>query len=227
VRDQAPFLLARHESYVGVMVDDLILSSPREPYRMFSSRAEYRLLLRQDNADRRLVRRAAEVGLAGAQALERLERKERAIARGRELLDVVRGAGGKTLTELLRRPEVRLADLADLTGEHAALAALGADPEVHEALEVDVKYAGYVARQEADVERLRRQEATVIPADMDFASLAGLATEAREKLAKFRPLTLGAASRIAGVRPPDVALLAIHVERRNRSLTSPAAARPS
>jgi tRNA uridine 5-carboxymethylaminomethyl modification enzyme len=217
---RAPFVLARDEAYVGVLVDDLVVSSPTEPYRMFSSRAEYRLALRQDNADRRLVRRAAEVGLVGAEAVARLEAREARRAGGEDLLRSLRSAehGGRTLLELLKRPEMTLAALARLAPEVAALAA---DPDLAAALEADVKYAGYVERQAKDVERLRSQEALEIPPELDLAQLAGLGVEAREQLLRLRPRTLGQAGRIPGIRPPDVALLAVHVERHRRAQARP------
>jgi tRNA uridine 5-carboxymethylaminomethyl modification enzyme len=210
-----PFVLGREEAYVGVLIDDLVVSQPTEPYRMFTSRAEYRLLLRSDNAERRLVRRAAEVGLAASGALARLERAEARLREARALLSALRlrEEGGRTFEELLRRPEVRVAELERRSSE---LAALALDPGERAALEVEVKYAGYVERALGEVERLRRQEHVEIPSDFDFAALSGLTNEARAKLAERRPRTLGAASRIAGVRPPDVALLAVHIERKQR-----------
>jgi tRNA uridine 5-carboxymethylaminomethyl modification enzyme len=213
--ERAPFVLGRHEAYVGVLVDDLVVSRPTEPYRMFTSRAEYRLLLRADNADRRLTRRGAELGLVGQGAVARLERKERRVASALEVLRTVRRAADdhKTLEELLRRPAVRLAELA---AEQPELAALELDPDELAAAEVEVKYEGYVARERDQVERMRRRENVEIPVDLDFAGLTGLGNEARQKLADRRPRTLGAAARIAGVRPPDVALLAVHVERHRR-----------
>ena len=215
VQGRGAFVLRRDEAYVGVMVDDLIVSNPTEPYRMFTSRAEHRLLLRNDNVDERLVPRAAEVGLVGADALARLERAREAKSAARAALGGLR-EGGRSLAELLLRPEVTWAALAQ---RHPALAALGLPAELAEALEVEVKYAGYVERQREAVERMRRQESVEIPADLDYRALAGLANEAKDKLARLRPRTLGAAARIAGVRPPDVALLAIHVERRRRERT--------
>jgi tRNA uridine 5-carboxymethylaminomethyl modification enzyme len=211
--DRGPFVLGRDEAYIGVLVDDLVVSQPLEPYRMFTSRAEYRLLLRQDNADRRLVRRGAAIGLAASGALERLERRERRLEAACALLAARRrpGDGGRSLAEVLRRPEVRL---AALEAECAEVAALGLEPDERSAVEVEIKYAGYVAREREQVERLRRQEGVEIPAGFDFESLPGLALEARQKLAQLRPRTLGAASRIAGVRPPDVALLAVRLARR-------------
>jgi tRNA uridine 5-carboxymethylaminomethyl modification enzyme len=214
--DRAPFVLARDQAYVGVMVDDLVVSQPTEPYRMFTSRAEYRLLVRADNADRRLMRLGAEVGLVGRAALERLEAREAHIDAASALLASTRSRehGGRTLAELLRRPEVRL---ADLEAAHPELAALALDADDRASIEVDVKYAGYVARERDQVERLRRQESLEIPADIDYAALRGLGTEARGRLERLRPRTLGAAGRIAGVRPPDVALLAVHLERLRRA----------
>jgi len=210
-----PFVLGRAEAYVGVLIDDLTVSHPTEPYRMFTSRAEYRLLLRQDNADRRLVPRAAEVGLVARDVLDRTRAKEERIRVAVAVLDATRspGDGHKTLAELLRRPEARLADLAARFDE---VAALELDVELSAAVEIEVKYAGYLQRERDTVARLARQERVEIPADLEFEALTGMANEAREKLSRARPRTLGAAARIAGVRPPDVALLAVHVERHRR-----------
>jgi tRNA uridine 5-carboxymethylaminomethyl modification enzyme len=216
-RDRAPLVLERHEAYVGVLIDDLVVTNPLEPYRMFSSRAEYRLLLRQDDADRRLTRRAARAGLVGAEALARLEERLRGIDGLRRLLETSRAPADprRSLAEYLRRPDVRLADL--LARDPALAAATTDRPDVLATVEADVKYAGYVARQRRDVARLRRQETTPIPTDLDFGALRGLRREASEKLAQLRPATLGAAARIAGINPPDVALLAVHLERARRS----------
>jgi len=214
VQDRAPFVLGRHEAYVGVMVDDLIVTSPSEPYRMFSSRAEHRLLLRQDNADRRLVRRAAEVGLADAGALQRLERKERAIADASSALRRARATDeNRSLAELLKRPDATFESVLERAapGDRAALDAAPAD--VREACEIDAKYEGYIARQEVEVARLARQEDTEIPREVDYAALSGLSNEGREKLERLRPRTLGAAGRIDGVRRSDVALIGVQVER--------------
>ncbi|HEV8111485.1 MAG TPA: tRNA uridine-5-carboxymethylaminomethyl(34) synthesis enzyme MnmG [Planctomycetota bacterium] len=220
VQGRGAFVLGRDEAYVGVMVDDLVTSNPTEPYRMFTSRAEYRLLLRGDTAEERLVPRAAEIGLVGADAIARLGSRVAAKKRARALLESARSPadGGRTLIELLKRPEVTFAGLA---AAHPEVAALELDPEIAESFEIDVKYSGYVERQGENVERMRRQEAVEIPLDIDFRALTGLANEAKDKLSRFRPRTLGQASRIAGVRPPDVALLAVHVERRRREAARP------
>lgn len=207
------FVLGRHEAYIGVMVDDLVVSNPTEPYRMFTSRAEHRLLLRNDNAEDRLVRKARAIGLVGDESLARLEAREHTKARALAVLQSVR-ENGKRLDELLLRPEETWETLA---ARHQVVRELDLEAHVAESLETDVKYSGYVERQELNVERALRQEATEIPLDLDYRALVGLANEAKDKLAKLRPRTLGQAGRIAGVRPPDVALLAVHVERRRRS----------
>jgi len=216
VKDEAPFLLRRDEAYTGVLVDDLTVSRPTEPYRMFSSRAEYRLLLRQDDADRRLVARALEVGLAGPDALRRLQARLERIESLKTLLARTPTAtgGGRTLADDLRRPDRQLAEMIATT---PALEHFVDEPDdVLVTAEADLKYAGYIERQRRDVERLARQEATLIPQDLDLSQVRGLRNEAREKLVSLRPATLGAASRIAGINPPDVALLAVLVERHRR-----------
>lgn len=213
IQDRAPFTLARHEAYIGVMLDDLIITNPTEPYRMFSSRAEYRLLLRQDNADRRLVQRAAEVGLVSAEAAQRVARKVERLAAAREVLETTFVEPSRTLAALLKRPEM---NFRKLCAQYPQAAALELDPEHSQALEIDIKYAGYITRQEQTVARMAHQENTAIPDGIDYTSLEGLGNEAVDKLGLLRPRTLGAAGRIEGVRPPEVALLGVHLERLRR-----------
>lgn len=231
VRGDDAFVLGRDEAYAGVLVDDLTALAPREPYRMFTSRAEYRLLLRQDDVDRRLVRRAAAVGLVDGSHVARLEARERKLAEAVALLGGLRTpeSGGKTLLEWLRRPEVTVESLKAVC---PAFVALELPRDLCVTLEADVKYEGYVERARLDVARAAREESTEIPSDFDYAPVRGLGNEAREKLSRLRPRTLGAAGRIAGVNPPDVALLSIHVQRArakdaDAKLTSPGATPPS
>ena len=220
ITGREPFVLARHEAYIGVLIDDLVVSQPVEPYRMFTSRAEYRLLLRQDDADRRLIPRAHALGLVDDAALTRMQLR---CSRVDALTGLLRSSRSpqteaRNLEEYLKRPEVLLRDLVqDLVLPE------NADPSSHHfpidvvvTAEADVKYAGYVARQIREVERMKRQEHMPIPRDLDLSSVAGLRAEAREKLCRFAPTTLGSASRIAGVNPPDVALLSVLLERHLR-----------
>ena len=213
---RVPFLLERHEAYIGVLVDDLVVSRPTEPYRMFSSRAEYRLLLRQDDADRRLVARAHAIGLATDVDLARMEARFNRIDAAKERLKQakLRSFSGKSAADVLRRPEITL----DVLESKHSLDFTGLTRADRVTLEADIKYAGYVKRQQEAVMRAARQEGVAIPHDFDFKGLEGLRSEAVEKLADLRPQTLGAASRIAGINPPDVALLSVHIQRlRTRS----------
>ncbi|MEW6744152.1 MAG: tRNA uridine-5-carboxymethylaminomethyl(34) synthesis enzyme MnmG [Planctomycetota bacterium] len=204
-----PVVLGRDQAYIGVLIDDLVVLNPTEPYRMFTSRAEHRLLLRHDNADRRLMRLGYRLGLNGEERLRRLEAKEEAIAGLKALLEST-SENGVPLAHRLRRPGVSLRSLLD-GRPHLAI---GRDrPEVIEAVEIEVKYAGYIERAREHVDRMRRLEAVRIPAGIDYGEVLSLRSEARERLRKLRPATLGQASRIAGVSPADVALVWVHVRR--------------
>jgi tRNA uridine 5-carboxymethylaminomethyl modification enzyme len=201
-----PLVLARDSAYIGVLVDDLVTRGVDEPYRMFTSRAEFRLSLRQDNADRRLTPIGRQIGLVDDERWERFERKQSEIA---QVLARSRTThiGGDTLEKLLRRPEITWTNLAAQIPELADVA-----PQVAQQVEYDVKYAGYVARQEMEVERLERLQEKRIPTSFDYSSLLQLRTEAREKLTKIRPITLAQASRISGITPADVAILLVHLQ---------------
>ncbi|MHC4480520.1 MAG: tRNA uridine-5-carboxymethylaminomethyl(34) synthesis enzyme MnmG, partial [Planctomycetota bacterium] len=189
LRGKDPLILGRDEAYAGVLIDDLVTKGTEEPYRMFTSLAEYRLLLRQDNADRRLMKYGRGNGLITEGAWERLRRKEADIAEVMECLAATHREG-KTLAELLRRPEMTLEQLAE---EDAGLAELSTDPAVREQVEIEVKYEGYIARQRRQIEKFRRNEDRRIPDWLDYEAIPELRREAREKLAAVRPASLGQA----------------------------------
>ncbi len=204
-----PVVFDRATAYLGVMVDDLCRVNPTEPYRMFTSRAEFRLLLRSDNADRRLSLLGERLGLVGAAQADAVRQKEARINAARRWLDLQRQQG-KSLTEWLRRPEI---DLAAIAAMDPTFAAMQLSPAERSEVEAEVKYAGYIERQAMEVERLTRMEAKRIPAAFDYAGVVGLSNEARARLQQRRPLTLGEASRIAGVRQADVQLLLVMLAR--------------
>lgn len=206
VAGHEPIILNRDQAYIGVLVDDLVTCGVDEPYRMFTSRAEYRLLLRQDNADRRLTQLGYEVGLVGNDRWQRLQKKEAEILYARELLESNR-TEGVTLTKYLRRPEVTWETLCGVLPELRSISA-----DATEQVLYDVKYSGYVARQEQQVERQKRLTNKRIPETFDFAAITQLRMEAKEKLTRVRPISLAQASRISGITPADVALLLAHLE---------------
>jgi len=206
LRGDEPLVLSRQQAYIGVLIDDLVTTGVDEPYRMFTSRAEFRLSLRQDNADRRLTPVANRIGLVEPLRWQRLLDKEAEITAALELLAATR-AEDESLLRLLRRPEITW---AELVSRLPALSAVFS--EAAKQIEYDVKYAGYVARQEIDVARQQRMADKRIPPAFDFAAIAQLRTEAREKLCRVRPLSLAQASRISGITPADMALLLVHLE---------------
>jgi tRNA uridine 5-carboxymethylaminomethyl modification enzyme len=203
-----PLVLSRNQAYMGVLVDDLVTRGVDEPYRMFTSRAEYRLLLRQDNADRRLTPLAYDIGLADQTRYERLQTKCAEINRITACLDETR-CDGLSLAQRLRRPEVEWTEIASLAPQLAA-----ADEEAICQVIFDIKYAGYVARQEVEVERHRRLAAKRIPVSLDYERITQLRAEAREKLGRIRPVDLSQASRVSGITPADIALVMLHLEGR-------------
>ena len=232
VRREDPFVIDRSEAYVGVMIDDLINRSPEEPYRMFTSRAEYRLALRQDNADSRLMRKGSALGLIPPEAIRRLDEKESRVRKGRALLDRLRLSGkelregfdgrwtgpvpeSETLAGILRRPEISLSDILAIpqVGEQEALIALAVDVEARLQLETEVKYEGYLKRQGEQIAHFRKNESMRIPMDLDYRQIRSISNEGREKLVRVRPVSIGQAMRISGVTPADVSVLMIALMR--------------
>ena len=226
LRGQSPFVLSRSEAYIGTLIDDLVTKGTEEPYRIMTSRSEYRLLLRQDNADLRLTKRGHEIGLVSEERLRAVEEKYAAVeAEIRRLTHTgvapspalsaflaERGTGdaadGCSLIALLRRPQVHYEELAPFDPGRPDL-----PPDVREQVEISVKYEGYIQRQQRQVEEFRKMESHKLPPGLDYSAIQGLRLEAREKLAAVRPLDLGQASRISGVSPADIAALMIYLER--------------
>jgi tRNA uridine 5-carboxymethylaminomethyl modification enzyme len=209
VAGRESFVLSREESYLGVLVDDLVTRGVDEPYRMFTSRAEHRLALRHDNADRRLTPKAIDVGLAEPHRVERLALKQASIDATRAILAAHR-MEGVLLLERLRRPEMRWSDCVAVVPELAAVA-----DEVVTQIVTDVRYEGYLALERQRIERQRGHAERTIPEGFDYAGVRHLRAEAREKLARVRPQTLGQAGRVSGITPADLALVLVHLEGRS------------
>lgn len=207
-RGSPSLVLRRDQAYIGVLVDDLVTCGVDEPYRMFTSRAEFRLLLRHDNADRRLTPIGIEAGLVDGRRASQFEAKLREIAAARRRLEKIR-RGDISLAKLLRRPEIGWADVAAGDDELSSIS-----PQAAEQVVIDLKYEGYVERQQSDVDRQERLSNKRIPQQFDYARIRQLRAEAREKLTRIRPQSLAQASRISGVTPADIALVLMHLEGR-------------
>jgi tRNA uridine 5-carboxymethylaminomethyl modification enzyme len=209
VQGREPFVLDRSQAYIGVLIDDLVTKGTDEPYRLFTSRAEYRLLLRSDNADLRLTPLAADVGLVEASRGEFVDELQEEIDSLQEHCRQTHHEGA-SLEKLLRQPERTVEEVAALEPQGRIA---GASARAREQLKVQAKYAGYIERQLADIERYRRAKAQRIPDDFDYTVLDGLRCEAKEKFMRFRPADLEDAGRISGVSPADVAILSVHLKR--------------
>ncbi|HEX3449564.1 MAG TPA: tRNA uridine-5-carboxymethylaminomethyl(34) synthesis enzyme MnmG [Isosphaeraceae bacterium] len=216
IKDEAPVILDRSRAYIGVLIDDLVTRGVDEPYRMFTSRAEYRLMLRHDNADLRLTELGRRVGLVDDHRWERFTRRRDAIGHLRDRLTRTRVAGD-SLFQALRRPETTWFDLRSLD---PALVEAGFAADVIDQVTIEAKYDGYIGRQLDQVERFRRMEEKRIPAELDYRSIPQLRAEAREKFERVRPASVGQAGRISGVSPADIATLVIHLKRREPETSS-------
>ena len=226
IQGKDPLILTRDTSYIGTLIDDLVTKGTEEPYRIMTSRSEYRLLHRQDNADQRLTHIGAAVGLVPAERLQQVEEKYAAVAKEIQRLESCGVPGSKELNDmlaqrestpvensarladLLRRPQVTYADIAPFDPNRPELPLA-----VTEEVEIQVKYAGYLARQEKQVAEFKKEEARLLPNDLNYEAIAGLRLEARDKLSQIRPVSIGQASRISGVSPADIAVLLIYLEQ--------------
>lgn len=236
-RQLEPLILDRSQAYIGVLIDDLVTCGTKEPYRLFTSRAEYRLLLREDNADARLTAIGYGIGLVTAPAYNQFLAKQQAIQTGKETLEAIVIKPGPTtnaaltklnssdikqkcsLADLLRRPELSIDTFASLpiASEEQGILAEIVTGGVKEEIELQVKFKGYLDRQEEQVARFKRMETVLLPMEIDYRSLSGLSNEVVEKLTKIRPISLGQASRISGITPAAISVLQVHLKKMAHS----------
>ena len=217
VAGRAPFILDRSQAYLGVLIDDLVTKGVDEPYRMFTSRAEYRMLLRQDNADRRLTPLGIKLGTVCADRADRFKQYTAELERAREAIRRIRHQGN-SIEEWLRRPEIQWTDAAQFAPE---LSGLNLSDRARRQIEIEVQYAGYIKRQEAEIARLQKVDAVQIPPTFDFSGVPQLRHEAREKLARLQPTTVGQAGRVSGITPSDIAVLMMYLNAGDSKKSSP------
>lgn len=215
IRGRKPFILDRSEAYIGVLIDDLVTKGTREPYRMFTSRAEYRLVLRHDNADRRLMKYGYQYGLISKEQWDELVEKEKIISETNEYLENKKN-GADSLLKTLRRPDINFSDLLGLDNE---LRRRNISFPVQEQVEIEAKYKGYISRQNQQIEKFKKMENLSLPTQFHYGSIPGLRKEAQQKLGMFRPVSLGQASRISGVSPADISILMVYLLSKGKNDT--------